>query len=192
MQFTKFFGEQLPWKLLTVEALLVVLSVLLALALNGWRQAQADARVAQRAVQEFASEVVSNCERVRSVQAYHRAVVAGEREPEGIRIGLLRNGAWDIAKSTGAAAHLQHDWVARMVEVSALQADHRTIVQAYIQVLLAQGLQAKTKAQWHLEGERGVVSELLRIQDDLLLSYAGFLEPLAESRRPPLASACLP
>lgn len=158
-----------------VEAVLVVSSVFLALALEDWQQNRAEDRLAKRALQEFIDEVQINCDKIITVKAYHDGIVSGEREPQGVQIGLLRNDAWDVVKTTGAAPHLNYDVLARMAEISAHQGDHRTIMQAYIQALFGRALQFESKQEWHLEGERGVISELVRIQDNLLERYQNLL-----------------
>lgn len=171
MLFTKQSSNDFPWKLLIIEATLVVMSVLLALALNSWREARAHQDVAERALQEVVDEMQSNCSRIQDVQAYHQEVANGEREPGGIQSGFLRNDAWDVAKTTGAASYLDHELVAKIGEISAHQEDHRTIVQAYIQALFTTGLQLEQEEEMHQEGERGVIRELVRIQSTLLKEY---------------------
>ena len=64
MLATKKMFSDLPWRLLTVEAVLVILSVLLALALDSWRKDREDQKLAQLALQEFANEVQSNCAQI--------------------------------------------------------------------------------------------------------------------------------
>ncbi len=175
MLSSKKISSDLPWKLLTIEAVLVVLSVLLALALSSWLQSRSDQVLAQRGLQEFMGEIHTNCARITTAHAYHEAVASGASEPRGIQVGLLRNDAWDFAKTTGAAQHLEHDVVAKLVEINAYQSDHRTVVQAYLQALFNIGLQLEKEEKWHQEGERGVISELVRIQSDLLEQYHGLL-----------------
>jgi len=51
MLLTKLKSRDIPWKLLTVEAALIVLSVLLALGVDSWREGRA-----QRALQGFVDE----------------------------------------------------------------------------------------------------------------------------------------
>lgn len=175
MLLTKKNFSDLPWRLLSVEAMLVVASIFLALALENWRENLFEDRLAERALQEFVDEVQTNCGRMRSIHPYHESVASGERAPEGIQIGLLRNDAWDVAKNTGAAPHLDYDLVVKIVEISAMQGDHRAIVQAYTQALFARVLESEKTEQWHVAGERGVIRELVRIQADLLEKYENLL-----------------
>ncbi|MDT8450321.1 MAG: hypothetical protein RQ847_09115 [Wenzhouxiangellaceae bacterium] len=68
--------------------------------------------------------------------------------------------------------------VVALSEISAHQADHRAVVQAYLQALFANILATESDPDWHREGERGVISELVRIQDRLLESYRTLTELL--------------
>lgn len=176
MLFTKKgSSSDFPWKLLAVEAVLVVTSVLLALALNSWRQSRSNNALAERAVQEFIDEVKINCSSILTHQPYHQAVVKGEREPQGIQLGLLRNDAWDVAKTIGATPHLEYNIAAKIGEIGAQQSDHRAMVQAYLQALFTVALQFEEPDEWHREGERAVINDLLRIQTSLLEEYQNLL-----------------
>lgn len=171
MLLTKLKSSDLPWKLLTVEAVLIVLSVLLALGMDGWREEREQRDTASRALQSFVDEAESNCRQIAGADSYHAAVVAGEREPQGMVVGLLRNDAWEVVKTTGAAAWLEYELVATMSEISARQADHRTIFQAYLEAVFSQVLAQPETVEWHRPGERGVIRELVRIQQDLIDGY---------------------
>ena len=171
MLITKIRSAELPWALLAAEALLVVTSVLLALALEDWREDREKTVMAERALRGFVEEASENCRVILGVRRYHRAVVGGERKPDGLRVGLLRNDAWEVVKTTGAAAWLDHALVASMSKINADQTDHRAVVQAYLRAIFAVILAESQTVQWHREGERGVISELVRIQEDLLESY---------------------
>jgi len=127
MLLTKLESADIPWKLLTVEAVLIVLSVLLALGVDSWREAREQRALAGRALQGFVDEARANCERIQATRQYHRAVVDGERVPHGMQVGLLRNDAWEVVKITGAAGWLDYDLVAVMSEISARQRDDLAI-----------------------------------------------------------------
>jgi len=171
MLFTKKFFADLPWKLLIIEGLLVVMSVLLALALNSWREAGTHQDLAERALQEVVDEVRLNCSRIENVQPYHRAVVNGEQKPTGIQVGFLRNDAWDVAITTGAVSFLDYELAAKIGEINAHQSDHRSTVQAYLGALLTNTLQIEKIEEMHQEGERAVINELISIQKKLLIKY---------------------
>jgi len=181
MLLTKLESADIPWKLLTAEAVLIVLSVLLALGVDSWREAREERTLADRALLGFIDEARANCRRIRSLTDYHRAVVDGESDPRGIQVGLLRNDGWEVVKTTGAAGWLDYNLVAVMSEISARQRDHRATVQAYLQAVFTLALPSEPSESWHLPGERGVINELVIIQSDLRDAY-GRLARLADSR----------
>jgi hypothetical protein len=177
MLSTKNNYNKLPWKLLSIEAALVVFSVLLALGLNSWRQSQSHERLAERALRGIIEEVESNCTRIKNVQAYHQAVANGNRKPGGIQIGLLRNQSWDAAKTIGAAPHLDYEIVASIEKIYANQSDHRSISKSYVTALFTVILQEEQMEQGNAKtpaGEQAVIRELLRLQKTLLSEYQHF------------------
>lgn len=171
---TKSFFTKLPWKLLTIEAALVVFSVLLALALNSWRKSRSHQQLAQRALKGIVEEVESNCARIQNVHSYHQEVARGERKPGGIKVGFIRNQAWDAAKTIGAAPYLDYDIVAKIEEIYSWQSDHRSIAKSYVTALFTAILQKKEAGQGKKEspeGERAAIKELFTIQKALLEDY---------------------
>jgi len=171
MLVTKFRFPDLPWKLLGVEAVLIVLSVLLALGVDSWRESREQQLLAERTVKGFIDEARANCERIRATEAYHRAVIDGETEPQGMQVGLLRNDAWEVVKTTGSAGWIDYQLVAVMSEISARQRDHRAIIQAYLQAVFTLMLPKEEQSTWHQAGERAVINELVGIQTDLRDGY---------------------
>lgn len=161
----------MPWGLLSVEALLVVLSVLLALALNSWREGRANEALALRSLQGVMDEADVNCSRIRLFHEYHREVADREREPEGIQVGLIRNDAWQSAQSTGAAAYVDYDIAAIIGKVHASQADHRTIMEAHMQAMFTALAGGKELEGIHGDADLATIRELVRIQEQLLEVY---------------------
>ncbi len=184
MLSSKLQSSDIPWGLLSVEAVLIVLSVLLALGVDSWREARQQQALAGRALQGFVDEAQANCESIRATGDYHRVVVEGSRSPEGMRVGLLRNDAWEVVKTTGAAGWLDYEIVAAMSEISARQRDHRATIQAYLQAVFTLALPTGDASSWHLPGERGVINELVRIQSDLREGYRRLAELVANDQNP--------
>lgn len=164
-------GRKMPWGLLSVEALLVVLSVLLALALNSWREGRANEALALRSLQGVMDEADVNCSRIRSFHEYHRSVADGEREPGGIQVGLIPNDAWQSAQSTGAAAYVNYDIAVIIGKVHASQADHRTIVEAHMQAMFVALAGGKELEGIHGDADIATIRELVRVQEQLLEVY---------------------
>jgi len=58
---------RIPWKLLGIEAILVVLSVLLALGLNKWNENRSNRELSQRALQTMLDESAENCSKIKEL-----------------------------------------------------------------------------------------------------------------------------
>lgn len=172
----------MPWGLLSVEALLVVLSVLLALALNSWREGRINEALALRSLQSVVDEADVNCSRIRIFQEYHRSVADREREPEGTQVGLIRNDAWNSAQSTGAASYIDYDIAATIGKVHAYQADHRTIMEAHMQAMFTAlgGAKELKREGIHGAADIATIRELVRIQEQLLDAYEELAETVNE------------
>ncbi|MCW9708793.1 hypothetical protein [Fodinibius salsisoli] len=165
---------KLPWKLLSIEAALVVFSVLLALAINSWRQSRSHQQLAQRALKGIVEEVERNCARMQSVHPYYQKVVNGQRQPGGLRIGFIRNQAWDAAKTIGAGPYIDYEIVAKVEDIYSWQSDHRSIVKSYVTALFTGILQKEEAEQGkkeNPEGEKAAMKELVTIQEVLLEDY---------------------
>jgi len=109
MLATKGSGERIPWKLLGLEAGLIMMSVLLALALHGWYDARSHQSRADRALQAAFEETVHNCNDLLSVQSYYHAVAHGEMPPEGLRLEPLRSESWQVLLAADAMLHLDFE-----------------------------------------------------------------------------------
>jgi hypothetical protein len=120
---------------LLLDSVLIVASILLAFALNGWWEARQDRLLADRATATFAQEIAQNRQNLAGVMPYHMGLhdlfaglsAAGTvrtfedvRELEGFdgfQPAFLTTTAWHSAIATGALVHLDYDLVR---ELSAL------------------------------------------------------------------------
>lgn len=123
MQF--FQDEHFSWKVLAVEAVVIMLSVVLGFTLNGWREAQGEQATVEAALQGIAEEVQHNQREIRPLTPYYRTMrdtlarLSAERGDEktpvgimevakqipgfgGLKIPMLRASAFETARSTGA------------------------------------------------------------------------------------------
>lgn len=163
-----------PWVLLALEALIVMSSVFVALALNSWKEGRDQDEIARQALQRVVDETSINCVRIAQNQPYHRAVANMSRPPEGIRISLLRNDAWDSAKSNGATAYIDYDIAALVGTIYAFQSDHRAIVQSYMQAIYVTAGQlggAGELKQIHGALDVAAIREMVRVQEQLMKMY---------------------
>ena len=172
MLSSKFPKAPIPWGLLLIEAVLVVLSVLLALGLNSWRENRLNTELSHRALNSIATEFSANCSRIQNILPYHREVANENEQPNGLQIGLIRNDAWESARSTGAAAHIDYETASLIGQIYASQRDHRTLFQSYIEALFSDISNTGVIEEIHGTLDIVVIRELVRIQERLLELYS--------------------
>jgi len=116
---------------------LIVLSVLLGLALNEWRQERSNRELADTALANCLREIEQNRGQLSSKLPIHREVFGRLREivmredempglpavmaevmpEEGLQLPVLRDVAWQTAQSTGALRHMDFDEVTGLSEL---------------------------------------------------------------------------
>ena len=102
------------WKYLTLEGVLIVLSVLLAFGINEWRRDSAEREVTHRAIETVRREILANQVELEVALANHERVLEqmrseGDDENFGIRPAVLRNSAWSTAQATGATVQMDYE-----------------------------------------------------------------------------------
>lgn len=125
--------DKLPELLL--EAASVLLAVLLALAVDEWRESRSREALADRARASILEEVRANSAELRSTRDDNAALLkrleqdllrikSGEKlELEiNFQIALLSSAAWQTAQMTQATHFMDYDWVARISRLYDLQA----------------------------------------------------------------------
>jgi hypothetical protein len=112
----------------SIESLLIVMSILLALAVDQWRENRNNRLLALQSLEIFERELERNLARLDDVIPYHNGLrdVATEMaaEPErivevrslmeGLRPVVLQNTAWEAALATGALRHIDVETVAAL------------------------------------------------------------------------------
>ncbi|MEJ2218763.1 MAG: hypothetical protein P8099_19425, partial [Gemmatimonadota bacterium] len=131
--------ERLPWAELLIEAALVVLSVLLALGLNSWRQHRTDQALADQAVRNLAREIRQNRAEVEKALPYHKTLLdtlGSAHPPLGIaaRPAYVQNNAWQVAQSTGAVPYMDFPLVAAASAIQETQRQYQSTVQTINEV----------------------------------------------------------
>jgi hypothetical protein len=124
---------------LTLESVLIVLSILLAFALNGWWEGRQQARLATRALASFEAEIGQNRARLQEVMPYHARLreqfsalgASGSvrsfedlRRVEGFtgfRPAFLTTTAWRSSLASGALTHLDYEILTALSELYTLQ-----------------------------------------------------------------------
>lgn len=119
-----------PWlgKLL-VESLLIVLSILLALAVDSWREGRRNAARAEQALAGFEAEIRRNRATLEAVTPYHLQLLNAFGEQiekgeirrfadfrkiagfQGLRPAILEETAWRTAVATGTLEHIDYETV---------------------------------------------------------------------------------
>lgn len=103
-----------------VESVLVVGSILLALAVDEWAEEQEYARLADQSLSIFEQEIVANQRRLEDAAPFHQGIlqVVGQMRfappaeidlqsvMEGLQSPVMLNTAWETALATGALTHM--------------------------------------------------------------------------------------
>ena len=141
-----------------VESVLVVGSILLALALDEWNENREFQDLAGRSLFNFEREIQQNRLRLEDVTLFHvglRDVLAnmdasGEPVPattirnimEGFQPAILVSTAWETAVATGALGYMDYDVVSRLSLTYNLQERLVTLNQSGLSDLLVGGLRS--------------------------------------------------
>lgn len=130
------FRPQLREKLpeLILEAASVVFAVLLALAVDEWRETRSQDALAERARASILEEIRGNEAELRRTRDKNRALLRrieetlarGRQGPEmslefNFQIALVSSASWHTAQMTQAASFLDFDWVRRVSKVYEFQ-----------------------------------------------------------------------
>ena len=134
------------------EAALIVLSVLLALVVNEWRERRQQAKRAEIALQSIQSELRENLENVKRARANHLAMQEsvrsytsrGQVPPPPVYLGgifnpaLVSSSAWESAREAGVTSNVPYGLVLELSWVYAEQARYRALGDDLVQDLMSQ------------------------------------------------------
>lgn len=178
--------DKLPELLL--EAASVVFAVLLALAVDEWRETKSRDALAARARASILEEIRGNESELRNTRDNNRALLQRieetlpriRQEPEtylefNFQIALLSSASWHTAQMTQAASFLDFDWLRRVSNVYELQELYATSQSAVVDRLsgISEILGDDPHRMLTIIAERLRVA--LRLQDSLLEEYAKIL-----------------
>jgi hypothetical protein len=120
-------SEWLPRTL--VESVLIVVSILLALALDEWQEDQEIQELIDRSITNFVNEVTQNRSRIDDVSAYHQGVqqilmrrsangglesIEFRNIMEALQPIVLTSSAWQTAVATGALGRMDFELVSAL------------------------------------------------------------------------------
>lgn len=172
---------------LLVEAFSVMLAVLVALAVDEWRQSRADEELAALARASILDEARGNLEEIRSTRADHVAVLealAGEvatlaggadSAEIGFNFALLSSAAWQTAQVTRATQFLDFDWVRRIARLYHLQELYDDRQAAVVDMMGTIGGEPDEAAEM-LQAIGGRIRIVLSLQDGLIDAYEQVLQ----------------
>jgi hypothetical protein len=178
--------EKLPELLL--EAASVMFAVLVALAVDEWRDDRANMELAARARESILAEVETNRAELLDGRADNEAML-GTLE-EGLRqlkegregrisidfsFALLSAAAWQTAQVTQATHFMEFDWVTRVARLYDMQDVYDGSQTAILERISGFGNISDENAEEHLRGLTGRLLILLEFQDSLLEGYAEIL-----------------
>jgi hypothetical protein len=127
-----------------VESFFIVLSILLALAMENWRENADHRQVALQSLRVFEREINQNLARLDDVAPYHAGlrsvVIEALANPsqaadmrsivEGLRTPVLLNTAWQTSLATGAVTYIGVETVSALSVMSSHQERFREDVRA--------------------------------------------------------------
>ena len=127
------------WTRLLVEAVLVVGSVLLALALDDWREQRNNAELVRQTLANVQREIEENRAEIEEVLPYHRALLDSLRGPTPpnritARSAFIQNSAWEAAQAVGAVPYMDVAVVAAVSRTQETQRQYQSAVETITEV----------------------------------------------------------
>lgn len=178
------------------ESVLIVLSVLLALAADEWRESRRHRREAATAQREIVEELRTNRNAVREALRYHSTLVdtlAAHRDsawtpsPRLFSRGFvapaqLSQTAWSSASETGTLTHMDYRTVLELSRVYAQQERYEVQARAIGQILYNELYQGGTGSVVRNHRNLASIIGAFRYRErELLEVYARTLAPLSMS-----------
>jgi type II secretory pathway pseudopilin PulG len=137
-------GTQGRWAWLPrvlAESVLIVLSVLLALAVDQWRDERDRAELAEVALGSIRAELEANRAGVERAREHHLAMhdslttyaEAGQRPPARLYLGgifnpaLVHSIAWESARETGATAEIPYETILELSRIYDIQTRYQAL-----------------------------------------------------------------
>jgi len=143
---SRFLPDTSRYRFLFLEVSLTVFGVLLGLAANEWRKAEAAEDRTQVALQTIRKELEDNLEEVENEIPYHEnmrdSLLAARQDlspetkgefgrlsqamPKGFTVAEVRSNAWELANRTGALQNVDYPLAAQLAEVYGVQQNYRS------------------------------------------------------------------
>lgn len=184
--------DRLPWRQLLVESVLVVMSVLLALALNAWYDHSQEQEKVQRALRGLHAELVENRKRLQFRVSHHRALLdtfrtdsLSFRKPLSLRNIDINTQAWETAQQTGTIGLMDYE-VASRVSGAYAEVDNIEFLSRKIFDVLLDGTTFLGYTPNDLGDFDGLLNDLTNVEAEALRQTTRALDAI-EARMPVLA-----
>lgn len=181
----------------TVESALIIASILLALAVDEWREDQQNQELANQALFSFARELRQNRARIQDVAPYHaglRQVLARLAYAEGAGSGaadlrsvvegleptVLLSSAWETALATGALNYMGYETVSALSLTYSLQSRFEEYSRSELPSLNPLANLSDTDRRIVIRRALSYVEEVAQREQELLGVYGQALRMIAE------------
>ncbi len=168
MRFLEGFESDtnFSWRVLAIESLVIMLSILLGFTLNGWRQSASEQEAIDAALQSIAAEVRQNKQELEEHLPYYRtmrdtleylASVRGEETAietgeipgfRGYNIPLLRASAFQAARSTGTLSDMEFELANTLSSIYYFQSFYTDLIDKLTTGLVMDNF--KNVGQWQM------------------------------------------
>ena len=186
-------GDWLPKAL--VESVLIVVSIMLALALDEWQEDQEIQELIDRSLVNFSNELTRNKLRIEDVSAYHRGInkilVKRNDMPDTTSIPefrnimdsmqpvVLTNSAWQTAVATGALGRMDFELVSALSLTYNTQLRFDENYNSRLQLLLAPNNLQSQYLDITIYNASRFVSDVTTSESELAGYYTATLELLS-------------
>jgi len=173
-----------------VQSVMIVLSILLALWVDEWKQHKAEQKLARVSLTNFVHEVQQNQARLDDILPYHRGMRAVVKQLEagtsintpgdfesavgldGMRPPFLLATAWQTALATGALQHMDYETVSALSLTYTLQDRFREESRSGVQSVLQASNFAPGHAQPALRSADIFLDDVVASEEELRATYA--------------------
>jgi hypothetical protein len=193
-----------------VQSIMIVLSILLALWVDEWKQQHAERQLAQVSLSNFLHEVQQNQARLDDILPYHTGMRSMVKELEsahsirtptdfqsavgldGLRPPFLLATAWQTAVATGALQHIDYETVSALSLTYTLQDRFREESRSGIQSVLQASNFQPGHADAALRSADIFLNDVVASEEELRATYAQAASLLRKKLNDSSASASVP
>lgn len=186
-----------------VESFFIMFSILMALAVENWRENRQHQRLAQQTLQVFEREIRLNLATIEDLAPYHaglRSVVAQAlANPaeaadmrtivEGIRPTILQNTAWQTAGASGGLTHINVETTWQLSLTYSFQERYRQQSLAALPNFSLAATANGEELQRNVRQMYNYLNELVTLEQDLSAAYRQAIEIIRSGMREPIRAS---